>query len=361
MSAAPFFCGAISMELLFLLAIAGVIAASAKVWLVIVTRWRQQLPLLPYEPRRPALWTFVDLLAIAVAYIAMNFLFILLFFGKSGGGGDLELLNVAAALVATSLANLITAAFAIVWIRRRTGASWTDLGLCFDRAKADLQLGLATFAAVSVPVYLLQALLSRFVTEQHPIIDLLQRHQQPWVLALCTVSAVIVAPATEEFFFRVLLQGWFESLGSSATGFATGADADPTIPPSAPAVDPPQVEPIGAGLIDPQNPYSPSVSTATPVDDLPNGVVRAELVDRSAAMPIASKSWSRLAIVFSSLVFSLMHLGHGADPIPLFFLALALGYLYQRTGRILPSIIVHFCLNATSLIALWFSLSFGVE
>ncbi len=348
------------MELLFLLAIAGVIAASAKIWLVIAARWRQRLPLLPYEPRRPAPWTFIDLLAIAVAYIALNFLFVVLFFGKLGDG-DLELLNVAAALVATSLANLITAAFAIVWIRRRTGASWSDLGLRFDRAKADLQLGLTTFAAASVPVYLLQALLSRFVTEQHPIIDLLQRHQQPWVLALCTISAVVVAPATEEFFFRVLLQGWFESLGSSATPSAASADADSATPPPAPAVDVPQAEPVGSGLIDPQNPYSPSVSTATPVDDSPHDVVRAEFVDQAAATPIANKSWSRLAIVFSSLVFSLMHLGHGADPIPLFFLALALGYLYQRTGRILPSIIVHFCLNATSLIALWFSLSFGVE
>ena len=32
-----------------------------------------------------------------------------------------------------------------------------------------------------------------------------------WVLLLCLVSVAIVAPVSEEFFFRVLLQGWLES------------------------------------------------------------------------------------------------------------------------------------------------------
>ncbi|MDZ7618406.1 MAG: CPBP family intramembrane glutamic endopeptidase, partial [Patescibacteria group bacterium] len=33
----------------------------------------------------------------------------------------------------------------------------------------------------------------------------------PWVLLLCVISAVVVAPVAEEFLFRVLLQGWLES------------------------------------------------------------------------------------------------------------------------------------------------------
>jgi membrane protease YdiL (CAAX protease family) len=37
------------------------------------------------------------------------------------------------------------------------------------------------------------------------------------------------------------------------------------------------------------------------------------------------------------------------DPIPIFFFAIALGLLYNRTHRALPSIAVHMALNAASL------------
>jgi membrane protease YdiL (CAAX protease family) len=50
-----------------------------------------------------------------------------------------------------------------------------------------------------------------------------------------------------------------------------------------------------------------------------------------------------------------MHLGQGAAPIPLFFFSLGVGYLYRQTGRLWPCIIVHFLLNAFSMIG------FGLE
>jgi membrane protease YdiL (CAAX protease family) len=61
------------------------------------------------------------------------------------------------------------------------------------------------------------------------------------------------------------------------------------------------------------------------------------------------------AIVLSSLVFALMHVSHGPDVVPLFFFALALGYLYQQTHRVWPSLVVHICLNACTLAMLWAS------
>jgi membrane protease YdiL (CAAX protease family) len=48
-----------------------------------------------------------------------------------------------------------------------------------------------------------------------------------------------------------------------------------------------------------------------------------------------------------------MHWGQGLAPIPLFPFALILGYVYQRTHRIWPSLIAHLLLNATSLVTLW--------
>jgi hypothetical protein len=57
-------------------------------------------------------------------------------------------------------------------------------------------------------------------------------------------------------------------------------------------------------------------------------------------------------VIISSIVFALMHWSHGPDPIPLFLLALGLGFIYRQTHRILPCIIVHFLLNLCSLTAL---------
>jgi hypothetical protein len=223
---------------------------------------------------------------------------------------------------------------------------------------------MAGFGAGSVAICLLQAFLSQFVQEEHPIITLLKEHRQPWLLALCAFSAVIVAPLAEEFFFRVLLQGWLESLAARSALLSGDVRTDPT---EAGALRTDQVSEDkfaaspGKRTLDRENPYAaPDSMAATPE------LSREEIGQASSRGPAEGQDaggvrWQFASIVISSLVFSLLHLGHGADPIPLFFLALALGYLYQRTGRLLPSVIVHFCLNACSLIALWFSVAAGVQ
>jgi membrane protease YdiL (CAAX protease family) len=58
-------------------------------------------------------------------------------------------------------------------------------------------------------------------------------------------------------------------------------------------------------------------------------------------------------ILVSSLLFAVAHFGYGPEPIPLFFLAIVLGYIYQRTHRILPSIVTHATFNAFAMFILW--------
>jgi membrane protease YdiL (CAAX protease family) len=57
-------------------------------------------------------------------------------------------------------------------------------------------------------------------------------------------------------------------------------------------------------------------------------------------------------MVFTSTVFALLHLSHGPDFIPLFFLSLGLGYLYQKTQRLVPCLVVHALLNGTTMVIL---------
>lgn len=354
------------MHLLLLLAIAGIVAASLKAWLAIASRWRRRQRMVAYEPRRAAPWTGLDLLVILIVYLVTNagLLFLILRPTSAEALSKLDFRHVVNSLAATSLANLATVAFAIAWTRLAAGATWSDLGFRFDRARDDIRLGLAAFAALSVPIYVLQAALSQLIQEEHPIIALLKEHQQPWLLALCAFSAMIVAPLAEEFFFRVLLQGWLESLPARTARVPEGVRADAGEPREFEADRFSADEPGASHAARPrdgENPYvAPDSLAATPYES------REELDSGSAVHPAAGNTlggirWDYASIVISSLFFSLLHLGHGADPIPLFFLALVLGYLYQRTGRLLPSVVVHFCLNTCSLIALWFSLAAGME
>src|SRR5262249_19627401 len=66
-----------------------------------------------------------------------------------------------------------------------------------------------------------------------------------------------------------------------------------------------------------------------------------------------------LPIAVSSAIFALLHYSHRPDWIPLLFLAAGMGYLYQRTHRILPSLIVHALLNSLSMWGLWVAVKEG--
>jgi membrane protease YdiL (CAAX protease family) len=155
--------------------------------------------------------------------------------------------------------------------------------------------------------------------------------------------AVVIAPVTEEFFFRVLLQGRLERFGrqrraAEAHGapLADAAWREPT---------PPEV--VVAEIVPPppdENPYAASHAA---------GAVAEKFTDSEPTPP---PYWP---IFVSAAVFALMHFSHGPDPIPLFFLALGLGYLYRQTHRLLPSVTVHFLLNGMSMALLWMELMYG--
>jgi membrane protease YdiL (CAAX protease family) len=284
------------------LVIAVMVALCAAAWTAVVNRRRAGLPVVSLTPRRPAPWRIVDLLIIAIFYVLATFALQAVLsliasaanWTNSGGVRPARAdqaaspTELAIALAASIAANLATAGFAILWIFSHTDATLEDFGWRRDKVREDLRLGLIAFAAIATPIYGLQALLSQFVKEQHPIIEVLLRQPIPLLYVLAGLSAVAVAPLAEEFFFRVLLQGWLES-----------------------------------AVLPADNPMDEHVTTS-----------------EHRPRP--------LTIVVTSLVFASLHIGHGAAPVPLFFLALALGYLYQRTHRLLPSVTVHFCLNACS-------------
>jgi membrane protease YdiL (CAAX protease family) len=124
------------------------------------------------------------------------------------------------------------------------------------------------------------------------------------------MAAVVSAPIVEEFLFRGIVQGWMERI----------------------LVD----HPVPAEIA------MPTEAASTSADESQQIPASTPVEAANAGRP----SWA--PIVCSSLLFAFAHIGHGPDPIPIFFLALGLGYLYRQTHRIWPGVVVHLLLNAFS-------------
>ncbi|MEM9352064.1 MAG: CPBP family intramembrane glutamic endopeptidase [Planctomycetota bacterium] len=257
--------------------------------------------LLRPEPRRPVPWG-PEAGLLVVGWMMLMFIPKLL--GNGTGSEDFsdeQFIRTgwasAAVMIALALGGL--AALGPVY-----GATRRDLGLPGNTAETarDLWIGLVGCLAALLPVYgvLITLKLAFQPEEAHPLLERLATQSSPGLFLMAYVTAVIAAPLFEEFTFRLILQGWLEK------HFA------------------------GRGV--------------SPVEGEP-----AE--DAAAPATYIPQSWA--PIVVSSTLFGLAHYGHGADPVPLILFGVVLGYLYERTHRILPCIFAHLVFNGISLAALW--------
>ncbi len=263
------------------------------------------IELFKYEPAPPAPWRAGDVLLIILIYFGAQFFMAGLLLSDDPppppavpqpklAGVVLRWVEPSPTIylnmklmAGMAVVNLLVVAAAIAYLRGVRGASWGDLGLRLDHAQRDVLRGVTMFAIVVIPIYMLHGLVSLIFGPEthHPIINAVTKY--PGFFGLCFVSAVLIAPLSEEFLFRGVLQGWLESLPTARY----------------------------------ESPVTPA---------------------RLAFWPVT----------LTSLLFALLHLGHGAAPIALFFFSLALGWLYQRTHRLLPSVVLHTCLNALSMLML---------
>jgi membrane protease YdiL (CAAX protease family) len=285
--------------------IGSVIFVSFACWLAAICRMRGGRPLVAYQPRGRVPWGAADLLFALLALLvfqalAMNIASRL---ALPEPGSQL------ARVLAGASGGLAAVAASVTAISLRTGASWTDFGLDRRYIFSDVRLGGVAFLMLAPPVYGLQHLLVQWFPSQHPLLSLLTEHGSPAVYLVVGLSAAIIAPLTEEYLFRLLLQGWTEG-ALAARGETTDS--------------------------------SQGISTWRHSDEL-------QCAPETQALPIQEVRAGWLAILVSATLFAALHASHGPDPIPLFVLAIGLGYLYQRTRRILPSITVHFLLNSATL------------
>jgi len=351
-------------ELISWLLMLCLLATSGTAWVLAFRRRSSGEPLLRYEPRQHVPWGALDLLLFLCLFIAFIVVagavlalsgsteFTLPLEKQSAVGRALTIFFSAASEFALVIAALLLIAF-------KNSASRSDLGIVVDRAGEDLRLGMVGFIYLAGPVFLIQAILSLWWPSEHPLIELVRKNPSLSFFLVSIFSAVIVAPIAEELVFRVLLQGWLEKFQSSSKdpeGLLLGRF--PSVQRDAQVVDAKAVASDEVEMSNHEyqqavdnNPYASPQATSTP-----NANAECKDAMRREAAGFRPPIWP---IMVSAAVFALMHYNHGPDPIPLFVFAIGLGYLYQRTHRVLPCIVVHFLLNSLSMGILILEAYFG--
>jgi membrane protease YdiL (CAAX protease family) len=320
---------------------AGMLLLSITACMNLVSMRRRGL-LLPYEPRRPVPWGAIGCI-LAVMYLLTTAYSVLGGEGDGATGGSPHSLA-PSTLVAAMLQQLFIVGGVLFVIALFTKATLRDLGVAANKGQRvrDVCVGAAACLAALAPVHITQMLLMcAFFPEQmqsgHPLIKMvMSAPPEPGILLLTGVAAVVVAPICEEITFRLLLQGWLERWEDERLGWR------------AKTIEMPNVVSLD----------SDDQSLLTGNDSNQTNLVTIDIDQPSLdAVPprrgIAGLSYGWFPIAISSTLFGIAHYGYGPEPVPLFLLGLALGYLYQRTHRIIPGIVAHALFNLFTMVMLW--------
>ena len=210
-------------------------------------------------------------------------------------------------------------------LRVSSGANLEQIGISSKNLARNIQLGIRTFLFATPFVYVI-FILAQLIwrPNKHPLELMMMKEMSPGVMALAVVSAVIVAPLAEELLFRSVLQGWL------TRWLRARFRPRPEI-----SLQPNEPNGFWEGTL---NFYE------APQGLTPRGEAEVTApVDRRPEM---------LAVMITSAVFALLHAPQMPAPVPLFALSMILGLLMQRTGSLVPSLVVHALFNGLSTIGL---------
>ncbi len=313
------------------------LSLSACLYLAGVARKR---PILAYEPRRPVPWNVVAIVPVAL-YMVSTIAAVWSQLTSTGSPPPPHTDDIIYNLAALILQQLLLFGGLFFAVAIAFHATTRDIGLPTSGRQflKDIAIGVIAGIAALGPVHVVQAMLAHLMEpgqeSQHPLVKMVQEGGADIsVLILASIAAVVVAPICEELVFRLLLQGWLEKREDKRLGWRTPEAVESIVD---------QTSDSGADL--------PSTS----VDITTEPTSHSEPPLRGPAnLP---HGW--LPIIITAVLFGLAHTGYGPEPIPLFFLGLVLGYLYQRTHRIVPCIITHAIFNLFTVILLWRMAFFG--
>jgi membrane protease YdiL (CAAX protease family) len=309
-------------------------AAVLGAWFWALRRWWSGRPLLAGDPPDTAAGSLgrgrwspgVALLALATFLLAQIVVGIVFFgaaalmAGPQGGrirGVDPSAVPPGALIHLATIANVGVVLIVGGLLRRKVGLTPADLGLTPPRVLwRDIRAGLIAFLMLAPLVYACYALAMRlWAPRAHPVFQSIRSNLDAASASMAVLSAVIAAPLAEELVFRGAL---LCTLAASA--FRRRAGGWATLAPL--GVDPPDPE------------FAPETWPAKPGAEPPR--------------PRNLDFWVANAVV--SAMFAGIHVTEWPSPIPLFVLAMGLGWLTWRTGRLVAAVTLHAVFNAFAMV-----------
>ena len=370
--------------ILFALFILAMLFASVLLWFAAITWLRMGGRSIPVEKRRPAPWGLIHFVGVFVLFVLVGFITIRLsnqlifndLIAKQPADQQ-DMLRKMATMVAGSFAQIVTMIIASGWIAVLTRCSAEDLGWSLKHIAYDILVGLGA-AILFLPI--IQILMASLVywldmKYDHPLLDALSQGPVLWMYLGAFFAAVIAAPITEEFLFRVLLQGMLEANATSNFTwrrllFGTVTDTETTDHRWAPIDDAVNAAeaPLSPTPHGGENPYQASylggndttaavaVLTSPPVIQDAGEAQSTQLHSAENAKTNSVALWPMLV---TGTLFGLAHAEYGPSWIPLILMGFILGYLYRCTHRIWACWIVHIVLNGISMIGFGLQLLSG--
>ncbi len=344
---------------LFSLFMLGGAMAAIGAWSWLIWRLRTGKPILESVPWQPRVWGLADLAIVLIGFYFLQVGFFVL--GVPVFRVDVEAIRGGEAPPMAfnawlSLANLAAVVLAIVWIRLRFQVPIAHLGWTRPLGKELVIGGVAGFVVIPL-VYLISAAVNLSFQEEysHPILEALQSEATVTSFLMACFVAVVAAPISEEFAFRVLLQGWLQSLP-----FSSKAQAILGRIPVADCVHlPPTGDDVPDGSLQTvllaESAESREDSSLPPLAGLVPGASPAASENDDQASPLLAETppsppaWAPL---ISGTLFGLAHWGYGLSFVPLIVFGIALGFVYRARNSIWPCIVMHVMLNATSMIGM---------
>lgn len=315
-------------------------------WIWAIRRLVQGRPLLPPSEPRVVPWGPGSVLLVVFAWLAVNFGVVL---GYMALTGDLHTprwaaakpappkeprtLSVSEQMLVSTLANALLVVVVPLLLRMTSGARLPDLGIRRNDVLGQVRRGVMAFLLLTPVVYTINGLVVVSWTilggksERHPLEKMVLNDPSVGIKELAILSAVLLAPAAEELIFRGIVQGWL------ATAFNRRKRAVTWTP-----------------VADPQ------FDTLPPPDDLPPP----EVPERHwwhppipSVLPSSPGTSRSLPIILTSGLFAIVHLPQWPAPIAIFVLSLGLGLVYDRTGSLISSFVMHALFNGVATLLLF--------
>jgi membrane protease YdiL (CAAX protease family) len=324
----------------YLILLAATALPAALLWLVYI----RPRPLLPPQRHRYVAWSGFE--------VFLVFFFVLLFWPaviKDPLDAALaKLSDDRRVLWMTVLAWPIQIATVLVLLHGLIRDRAYQLGLSIHNLARNLLLGWvgwALFAPVVLCCHIATEWFFRTAwgdtPEEHPLLRIFEASplRLEWILII--VSATILAPVLEELLFRGVLQPWFASRPWGGTVALLAALSSPFLL-------------RGHKLVEAwhRKDHAGFLHESTPV------VFAGLMIAACYAFERAATKWGARpqefrAIYGTALLFAMFHVSVWPTPIPLFLLALALGYLAYRTQSAVGPIVMHVLFNTIACIALF--------